>query len=147
VEGAKLMRTLNDIIKEHTDTFNAEQEVLSQIRETYEKAVEVCDYYNKNSGKAYLYYTAGRRWIEIHLTVQDGKHPLKEANILMNEMFDFDERYVEKSLANSKASSSQYFEFVNGEFLIMIIVVMKKSVGCQQVGTGRYIEILEWRCV
>jgi hypothetical protein len=142
------MQTFAEIRDEYAKKHLETLEILDKIVDVYNKGKELVSKYEQwGMGWGVLNYYPGEKAVYVTLVCSKGRHPLKEANILINECLDFDDQYQEEEVRRYPEDRNVNFKFVRGEFYLFMSVVLLEGPGCRQVGTGEYREVKVWRCV
>jgi hypothetical protein len=142
------MKTFEELKEHMLKTHNKERQSLINIEEMYNLAYKAAQYYNTESGAAWISYYPGGDIVTLKLEVEEGKHPVKEALFLIDEIL-YPEEWIEEIKYPEILEDDIYWHFMskeNNNVILIISVPMKTGGGCIQVGTGKYAEIMEWRC-
>lgn len=143
------MKTYEELKEEILGDHRKERQALIDIIDVYNLALKVAEYYKKESGSAQVEYHPGWHSVSVALRVKEGKHPIKEALILIDEILYPEEYWIEETQTPDTLHDEIYWRFgvkENKNLYLSLCVVMKAFGGCRHVGTGRYQEIMEWRC-
>lgn len=143
------MKTYDECQVELVKKHQREKDAFIKIQEIYSFAEKLVRAYEQEfeSGSATLNYNFGYQYVTITLKADFGKHPLKEALILIDEIIYPEEDWLKEVKTPRELSDYLFWRFEAQEGVFLCLdVVMQESGGCRQVGTGKYQEVMEWRC-
>jgi hypothetical protein len=136
--------------KELEDEHRQENENMRNVESTYRFAESLlAKYKDFESGDGRVQYYAGGRVVNVHLTATSGKHPIKEALILLDEITfpeDLKESRVPEGIGEDDSIYWSWQDEEKGIWLHMY-VQLREGGGCRQVGTGKFKEVLVWKCI
>ena len=137
--------------EELRDEHEMEDQNIANIERIYRFAESMVKSYESfGSGDARLQYYAGSRIVNVHLTATQGKHPIKECLILIDECSFpeyLTEHHVPEGIGEGEDSIYWSFRDEERETWFYIYCQLRESGGCKQVGTGEYREVKVWKCL
>ena len=123
-----------------------------EIRKMYELGEKLCEKYAEfGSGKASIYYHYGET-VTVTLVATKGKHPIREAIILIDEVIN-EEQWIKEEYAPTRLPEEGdtitwlYKDLENPNTNLYLNCQLKESSGCHMVGTGEYREVKVWKCL
>jgi hypothetical protein len=138
-----------ELQKRILESHREERQALIGIGRLYNLATLVAKKYEEfESGTAHISYHAGATHVTVSLRSDEGKHPLREALILIDEIL-YEEEGLKETEYPAKMRDHIYWYYTYPEdvgYQLVIEVQMRTGGGCRQRGTGKYAEIMEWVC-
>jgi len=146
--NSKYIEDCEDLARRHSE----EKAAIVDLENLYDLAVEVMEAYARfGSGEANINYYPGSPNINVILTAAKGKHPIREALILIDEaIYDKDwveESYYPQGIQQDAEEISWCFMDSNTPSRLHIRCRLREGGGCHLVGTGEYKEVKIWKCL
>lgn len=127
-----------------------ERQNLMSMGSLFHLCQEIEDYVKKfEVGYVRIDYYSGSNGIEVNLYTDEGFHPIKEALILIDEVIYKYDWIKETRTPSSPIVGKKYiyWTFKDEDCNLDFYLNLKESGGCKQVGTGKFEEIMEWKCI